>query len=424
MFHGVRQSRIWICLRQRKVLLWLKSILIPFLRIRYATICILMILPLGMDEEAWASDDGQPYNLKLGPVNIRADASLTTSFNDNINLSEKGRQADILTDPFVGLHALWQLTDTNALIFDIGLGYEFYALHSENDNITIAPDSHLLFNMSVGDTKIKLHDDFSYQHNPLLVGQLSNSGRFPVLMNDAGVDLSWDLSDILLSVGYDHTSEWVFESAFEYLDYQEDSLSPELTLKLNQTIDVGLSIKASDMRYDKNVQNDNTTIMAGPFIQAQFTNNLSVNVQAGYISTTYAHGGSNGDNENINSFYGSVGVNHKINHFLTESLTGGRDYLPGLSSNFTQRTYANYTIGWQATSFINLASNLSWENLDDSNASLRETSNRYQMGLNLDYAVTSHASLTLGYQYVLKDSDVSILSFYQNLATVGLHYQF
>lgn len=377
-----------------------------------------------MNERSRAAEETQPYNLKLGPINIRADASLNTSFNDNINLSKNGREADMVTDPFVGMHALWQLTDTNFINFNMGLGYEFYTIHSQNDNFTIAPDSQLLFNMLVGDTKITLHDDFSYQQNPLLVGQLSNSSRFPVLTNDAGVGLSWDLNDISVSLDYDHTNEWVFASIYNYLNYEKDSLSPEFTFKLNQTIDTGLSITLSDMRYDQNIQNDNTTIMAGPFVKAQFSDSLSVNAQAGYIVTTYSHGGLNGDSENINSFYGSLGVNHKINDATTESFTGGRDFLPGLSSNFTQRTYANYTIGWQATSYVNFASNLSWENLDDSNASLREVSNRYQIGLNLDYAVTSHANLTLGYQYILKDSDVSTLSFYQNLVTVGLRYQF
>jgi outer membrane protein assembly factor BamA len=73
---------------------------------------------------------------------------------------------------------------------------------------------------------------------------------------------------------------------------------------------------------------------------------------------------------------------------------------------------------------MNVGSFLWWENLDDSNAAVRETSNRYGAGFNIGYSLTDHASLSLGYQYVLKVADPSALGYYQNLVTLGFHYQF
>jgi opacity protein-like surface antigen len=411
-------------MRQRKIKLLINSPALRRLQVIYSFLGLLMIFSCLFVEESRAADDTQPYNLLLGPVNVRADASLSTSFNDNVNLAQNGRLADLIIEPTVGVHALWQVTKLNALNFDIGFGYQWYAVHSQYDNFIIQPNSQLVFNLSIGDYDISLHNYFSYTQDPLLVGQVSNTGTFPLFTNVAGFEISRDLNDIIPSFTYDHTSQWVFANEFNYLDFQEDSITPEITVKVSKTINAGFNVTLSQTTYDKAVQNDNTSVSAGPFVKAQFSTNLAVNAQAGYIITNYSNGGSNGDNQNINSFYGSIGVTHQINDALTQSLTGGRDFLPGLTSNFTQRTYADYTIGCQATKYATLSANITLENLEDSQATFRETSNRFQTGLALDYILTPHANVNLSYQYTLKDSDVSFDSYYQNLVTAGVQYQF
>ena len=54
----------------------------------------------------------------------------------------------------------------------------------------------------------------------------------------------------------------------------------------------------------------------------------------------------------------------------------------------------------------------------------RETSNRYGTGFNINYTLTDHTHLSLGYQYVLKVADPAIMGYYQNLVTLGFTYQF
>jgi hypothetical protein len=368
--------------------------------------------------------DNQPYNLKLGPVSIRASASFSTSFNDNINVSENGREADCILQPTLHLDANWNVTDSSALTVDFGAGYEIYLIHSGDSSLVLSPDSNAVFNFSVEDTQVSLHDSFSYQQNPIAVPQLSNTDKFPVFMNDAGIGLSWDLNDITPSIGYDHINQWVFDQTYDYLDYEEDSISPRLTFKITPTLSAGLNASFSQTTYDKTVENNNTSISGGPFVSDKLSDSLSLNAQAGYIMTTYGSGGSNGDTTNNNSYYASVGVSHRINDALTESLTAGRDYLPGLTSNFTQRTYADYNIGWQATTYFNASSNFSFQNLEDSAATLSEDSNVFQTGLTLSYAVTTHADVSLLYEYTLKDSNIASLSYDQNLVTAQINYQF
>jgi hypothetical protein len=368
--------------------------------------------------------DNQPSNFQLGPVTLRVEAGATVRYNDNITLANSGKLADGIIEPTVGLHALWQATEANALTLDLDLSYQHYLEHSGYDAFLISPNSQTLFNVYIGDFKIAFKDAFSYQDDPVQVGQLSNLPQFRRFTNDAGIKVDWDLSDVILSLGYDHTNFWVFESTYEYLDYQSDMLSPQVTFNVSPTIQAGLSTSFDDVRYDQNIQNNYTQIRAGPFVTATLTDNLSVNAQAGWNYANFDTGGLNGDTEDINSFYCGVGVNHRINDVLTESLIAGREFLPGITSNFTQRIYANYTPVWQITTSINLSAPLWWENLADSQGNFREISNRYGAGLNLTFAVTDHVTFTAGYQYIRKSSDITGLSYEQNAADLSLRYSF
>jgi len=368
--------------------------------------------------------ENQPYNLSLGPVNIRAEAGVSTSYNDNINVAYTGRQSDAIITPSLTLHGLWQATDVNALTFDIGIGYQWYTIHSGDSSINITPNSKTEFNIYVGDFKINLHDQFSFSQNPVIVGQLSNVNQFPVFVNVVGLGVDWDLGDIILSLGYNHTNQWIFDSAFSYLNYQADTISPRVTFKVSSTIDTGLETAFTSMRYEQNVQNNSLSMMVGPFMDAKINENLSVDAHAGANLTDYATGGLNGDSSNITGFYGNAGINHRINDVLSEGLTGGQEYIPGVTSNYTKRIYANYTLGWQATNSFSVATNLWWENLDDSNATFRQTANRFGTNLTLTYNITDHINTSLGYQYIIKNADPSNLGYSQDVVNLSFSYKF
>jgi hypothetical protein len=375
-------------------------------------------------DELRQSGVNQPYNLQLGPVTIRAEADGTASFNDNIGLNKTGRMTDLILTPSAILDAQWKVSDLNTISLVLGIGYETYVFHSQYNSLLLSPDSEAQFNFFVGDVIFTLHDGFSYQQDPTAVGQLSNTTRLSRWQNDAGIGAKWDLNDIILSLNYDHANLWVTQSIYDYLTNQSDTLTPKLTVKVDQSIDTGLILSVSSVRYEQSFENDYKTLSVGPFVSATISDNLSVNAQAGGYFADYATGGGNGDSENVSSFYGSAAVNHRVNDSINETATVGREFIPGLTSNFTQRIYANYTATWQATTEISLGGNLLWENLDDSDAAFREDSNRYGAGLSVFDTLNQKVTLSFNYQYLIKDASPSDLSYYQNTATVGLRYQF
>ena len=180
----------------------------------------------------------------------------------------------------------------------------------------------------------------------------------------------------------------------------------------------------ADTRYEKSFQNDNTNVSVGPFVSATITKSLSVTAQGGGYFTTYDKGGGNGDSQDLSSYYGSLGINHQITDNISQSLTAGREFLPGLTSNFTERIYASYTVTWRATNYLSLGGNLLWENLTDSQASVSEKSDRYGFGLSLNENLNDHATLSLNYQYLVKDANPSTLSYVQNQVSAGVDYRF
>lgn len=352
------------------------------------------------------------------------EAGITASYNDNINISKTASISDFIITPTTAIHGRWQVSDLNTVAFNIGLGYQMYLSHPADDSLLLSPDSEAQFNFFVGDVQVTVRDAFSYQQDPTAIGQLSNTVRLQRFTNDFGIGAKWDMSSFVVSLDYDHTNFWVTSSVYDYLTNQSDQLAPKITYSIDKSIQTGLAMSVSDTRYEKNFQNDNKNLSVGPFVTATLTKSLSVTAQAGGYFTTYDKGGGNGDGQNLSSYYGSLGINHEITTNIRESLTAGREFIPGLTSNYTERLYANYTVTWQATNHLNLGANLLWENLSDSQATVHETSDRYGVGLSANDSLNDHATLSLNYQYLLKDANPSILGYVQNQVTAGLNYQF
>ncbi len=264
------------------------------------------------------------YNMRLGPVTLRAEAGVTTTFNDNIGLTKDGRISDVIFTPSTAVHGNWRLSDLNTIEFNAGIGYEAYMLNSQYNNILLTPDSLARFNFFVGNVLISIHDGFSYQQDPTEIGQLSNTVRLSRFINDAGVGATWDLGKFTLDLEYDHSNLWVMQSEFSYLTNQTDAVSPRLTVKVSKTISAGVSANFSSVQYEESFQNNYITYSAGPFASIQFSENLSLQASGGAYFSDFDTGGGNGDTENVGSYYVNGGVNHRINSVDSESLTAGR----------------------------------------------------------------------------------------------------
>ncbi len=121
--------------------------------------------------------DRIPYNLLVGPVRLRVGASVGVEYNDNINYADDGfAEEDVIIRPQINFDAIWPLTQLNTLRLDIGISYAAYLDHSEanTNQILVAPNSQLAFDIFVGDFRINFHDRFSVQQDPIAEVGLNN----------------------------------------------------------------------------------------------------------------------------------------------------------------------------------------------------------------------------------------------------------
>jgi len=373
-----------------------------------------------------ASTQGD-YNLKLGPVLVDLSSSVEIEGNDNINIAETGRKADLIIRPSIDAHTTWQITRVNALHLDIGLAYAKYLNNSSVDtkNILIAPNSQLAFDIFIGDFKINIHDQFAILQNPIDDISVSNVAKFDRFQNSAGFSVLWDLNDIKLVFGYDHFNWRAMSSQFSYLNRSEDQFYGSASADLDSTLRVGLDASVTPVSYTQDFQNSGVMYSGGPFVEKQISNYLKLRLSGGYQGASFDSGGANLDNSDQNSFYADLSLNHRMNAYWTESLSVGHETRLSLETNYVAYTYVRYMASWQVNRKITLSMNGYFEDADESPSALQsEHAKRFGVGLATSYRINRKLSLGLRYGYVKKDSDLDQRSYYQNSGAVSLTYDF
>jgi hypothetical protein len=367
------------------------------------------------------------YNLQLGPVLAKFSASLGLEFNDNITLSENGRESDLIVRPSLYANTLWQVSELNALRLDLGIGYAAYASHSQFDtqSLLIAPQSALSFDVYIGDFRITFFDQFSLLQNPVDEIDLANVGRFPRFENAAGITVLWDLNKVILIGGYTHYNFESLDSNFSYLDRNEDQFVFSGSVRATNTLSVGVRATGGLVNYNHNFNNDSAWYSFGPFLETQLTPYIHASLEGGYQGGSFNTGGLNQDTSGLSTVYARLQLTHRINRYVTETFDIGRDAMLGYTTNTTELTYVRYAAIWRVNSKATLALEAFYEHgLDSPSDFESERVNRYGIGANLDYRLGRHLTTSLGYWFIDRTSDLPDRSYYQNRVLWGITYDF
>ncbi len=367
-----------------------------------------------------------PYNLLAGPVRFRFSITTGVEYNDNINLAEKDKQDDVIIRPQFNIDAIWPVTQLNTLRLDLGLGYAFYLNHSNanTNNVLIAPGSQLAFDIFIQDFRINLHDRFSLQQDPVAQLQLSNVVDYGRFENTAGISVLWDLNKAVLTFGYDHYTYVSTTDTFSYLNRNAEELTFSAYFALSSTTGAGLESSAVYNYYDKNFLNDSVSYTVGPFVETQLTNYLRLRASAGYQLINFDSGGGVNDTSDSTNFYAYILLSHRLNAAITQTLAAGHESELGVNSNFVELNYVRHTATWAIINRVLLASELFYEDGDDSGGLFSEHIQRYGGALTLAYQLTPHVTLGLRYQYTQKQSDQPLRDYKQNRVALDATYSF
>ncbi len=367
-----------------------------------------------------------PYNLLAGPVRFRFSVTTGVEYNDNINLAENNRQDDVIIRPQFNIAALWPVTQLNTLKLDLGLGYSFYLNHpnANTNGVIITPGSQVAFDIFIMDWRINLHDRFSLQQDPVAQLQLSNVVDYGRFENTAGISALWDLNKAVLTFGYDHYTYVSTTDTFSYLDRNAEELTFSAYFALTSTTGAGLETSAVYNYYDQNFLNDSVAYSVGPFVETQLTNYIKLRASAGYQFISFDGGGFVTDGSDSNDFYANILISHRINAAITQTISAGHESQLGVNSNFIALNYVRHTATWAIINRVLLATELFYEDGDDSGGLFSEHIQRYGGAATVGYQLTPHVTVGLRYQYTQKQSDQPLRDYKQNRVSIDGTYSF
>ncbi len=388
------------------------------------------------------------YNIKAGPVLLNVNGSVEGEYVDNIALTHTGTKSDFIITPQIGLEAKWPVTVTNTLRFSTSLGYSKYLIHPQYDtsHLLVAPDSLLSFDVYVGDFKINLHDQFSYQQDPSSVGSLSNVVNFSRFQNIAGVGVLWDLNKLLLTLNYDHINfistelQGVNGNNFanaSRLNYMADQVSASASYSVTSTAAVGLEAAASTRYYDHYDVVDNG-LSVGPFVRIKVTPNIKLSASGGFqtVSTSSGNltpaitGAPNSVSPvmgagTTNGYYANLTLDHRLNQYYTDRFSAGHEIDVDVFSQQSDLTYVTYTSSWKVNSSLNLALTLNYQDVHANGGGIATGSYEdFMAGLQASFPVTKSVSGAVLYQFNDKFGAASAQSYLQNRVGFILNYHF
>ena len=380
------------------------------------------------------SNAAESYDLQVGPVRARVSARLAANYTDNVFYSENGT-SDVMIEPDVTLGALWPISQLNTLRLSLGLSYEWYLENTELNTGTplVNPGSELAFNLFVGDVHLQFHERFSYQESLFFNSfgaanqpffNFNNVGTFARLDNIAGFDATWSLDKALISASYNHEDFISETSAFDYLSRRSEWFNASGGYFFGDHLQAGLEAKTSlHHYYQEDVLNDNWRAQAGPFVEATFPQKITLRVGGGYDMARYdaaALGNSDYDN-----FYAYARVSQEM-RFLSHSIEAGREHLLGDNANNLKTDYARYHITSPIVANVDLGANVSVNVAEESGgpSGFDEKFTYYTAGFQVGWQFRKHWRAELGYELLLKESDLALRDFQRDRVTVDVLWNF
>jgi hypothetical protein len=379
-----------------------------------------------------AQAHAQQYNLHYGPVGFQIGSGLSFGYTDNAFYSQTNRLDDFIINPEVNLGAFMQVSDLNTLRLSLGVGYEYYLKNTVlNANAPMVnPDSELVFNLFVSNFHIRMHENFTYQETLFvntspsgqdLLFNFNDVGTFSRWDNLVGFDVDWDLNKFILSAGYSHENFTSTTASFDYLSRASEWFTNRAAFTLGDHATIGIESLASLNNYRmQTVMNDNWRAKIGPFGQVTLPESISLRAGAGYDTAQYDAAGAGSDYETYYA-YGQISQETRL---FTHALSVARALAMGDNANNLESTYVGYSISSPVFEHVDLGANASVHFAREFGGAFAENYTYYLIGLRVGYQFHKYWQANLGYEFLLKNSDLPDRSYYRDRVTLGVTFTF
>jgi hypothetical protein len=379
------------------------------------------------------------YNLLLGPTAWRFSSALGMEYNDNVYLQENG-EGDFIIRPSLNTMMHWPVSLKNSVDLSINAGYSEYVQHSDLSQFFIRPGSGLSFDIYAGDFKINLHDwvgisEYGYE-NP---GVRTGNENLTSLQNTVGTSGLWNLNKASVNVGYDHADYVSLStgSQDQLPDVTSENVFVNGGIRVRPELMLGVEAGGTIIEYSQSSQ-ANTALSpnavqasAGVFGTAKISDNMDVRLDGGYTEYTPDHTVTNLLTSDTSGFYLSLSFTHRVNRFLSYSLTAGHSTDLAAYGQAQSYYYVRLNPTWKFFEKYTINTPISWQDgtLIYNSAAFGSTDyQQIRVGANVTRTLTKKLSATLGYQFVRETSNQSYnqsgLNYTENIVDLNLSYQF
>jgi len=137
----------------------------------------------------------------------------------------------------------------------------------------------------------------------------------------------------------------------------------------------------------------------------------------------FSSSGSGANISDVVGYYASLSLDHRINQWLSQSLSGGRRYEQAADVDLLELYYAYYEVGFNAINQLPITLRLIYEHGRDYGGP-GETFDRYGVSLKAQYELTQKLTGVAEYDFTDRNSDITAASYAENRVTLQLVYNF
>ena len=303
--------------------------------------------------------------------------------------------------------------------------------------------SQLSFDMYIKDFWFNFHDSLSSIQDPSAEAAVAGTAQYGTFNNSAGLTTTWDLEDVVLTLGYDHLNSLATSGEFSYLNRSSEQLVARGGFRFNPQLTAGIEGSAAYTTYDQAVLNNNQNYSAGLYADWQPGPYLHIQPRVGYDVFQFQHTsqsvpnyflvpdippvGQSVQTSDLNSWYADLTVSHQATRAINYALSAGHEIRPGIQSDAVEDSYLRPNITWTIIRDMNLNTSVFYEhgNQGEGNVAgnLTETYDWFGGGLMLSYPLMKRLMFSLNYRLTLRSSSIPDRGYAQNIVGIRLSYQ-
>lgn len=379
---------------------------------------------------------GGGANLRLAGMELDLSTYTQVTYNDNITTIESNEIDDFILTAGVDLSGELELSKVNTLSLGIGASVNKYLendnLDSNNNFLTLSPDTKLALDMKLGQVMFTVYDQLEYSIDPSdartvdpVTGQIQNDvSKFERFTNTLGVDMIWEQKTFDIAGKLRRVDVIPQQTRFDFADRTEYNGLLELTYK--QLKDITLTPFIYAYTNDNETDLNANSVGGHTGLRAVWSASEFISVTAeGYLDYRDFDGvGLNQDSSEGVTPNWLISLEHTPTRNFTHKLKYLRKTTLGSVTNTTTSDIFSYEANYTGLKDIDLRSVLKYTISDDSGGFADEDYDQYGATLMATYNYSDQLSFSFEYDYKLKDSKLQGGSYTQNLVTLGLRYDF